>query len=185
MADFLRQVQLTRTRFTSILKAELLIFPLMMVASFIFWSYVVSLGPVPSEAYPYVQKIWPQHAQMKALWASSMQEGSLMLTRALKPWLIAGTLAVSCLAFVVAGFAGLSTQYLYGIFGGLMQRPDTVFLVFVGALLGRFVLARKYGREKWQNYAPILAVGLSAGMGLMGMLSIAINFLVVSVGTGY
>jgi hypothetical protein len=185
MADFLKQVQLTRTRFTSILKAELLIFPLMLVASFIFWSYVVSLGPVPSEAYPFVQKFWPQHAQMKALWASSMQEGSLLLTRALKPMLVLATLVVSCLAFVVAGIVGFSTQYLYGFFGGLMSGPSGVFLIFTGALLGRFVFARKYGKEKWQNYAPILAVGFSAGMGLMGMLSIAINFLVVSVGTGY
>ncbi|MFP3936716.1 MAG: hypothetical protein ACLFVW_00150 [Phycisphaerae bacterium] len=185
MADKLRICQLTRTKFTSIFKAELLVFPLMLIASFIFWSYINSLGPIPSESYPFAQKFWPQHAQMKALWASSMQEGSLMFEQSLRPWVIGGTFGGVCTFFILSAIFGFSTQYVYGAIATLTGRFDRAVPLLIGALLGRFYFARKFGREKWTNFAPILAVGFSAGMGLTGMLAIAIYFLWVSIGTGY
>lgn len=182
MADQLRIVQLTRTKFTSILKAELLIFPLLAVASFIFWSYISGLGPIPSDDYPYVQKFWPQFAQLKAVWASSLNFGDSLLLEKLSPSLI----GIACLA-VLALFGaftgmGISTQYIYGGIGAMNGYPHTAVPLFLGAVLGRYVFAKKFGREKWTNYAPILTVGFGAGMGLIGMLAIAINFLWVSVG---
>jgi hypothetical protein len=185
MADLLRETQLTRTRFTSILKAELLIFPLMLVASFIFWSYIVGLGPIPSDNYPYVQKFWPQFAQMKALWASSMQEGQSMLLTAIKPGVIAVALLGALAMFIGFGAAGISVQYIYGGIGAMNGYPHMAVPIFIGALLGRYVFAKKFGKDQWHSFAPILAVGFSAGMGLSGMISIALNFLWVSIGTGY
>jgi hypothetical protein len=185
MAGLLRETQLTRTKFTSILKAELLIFPLMMVASFIFWSYITGLGPIPSDAYPYTQKFWPMHAQMKALWASSMQEGQSLLLTALKPTVIFGALGTALALFTGFGAIGISHQYLYGAISAINGYPHTAVLIFIGACLGRFVLAKKFGKERWQSFAPILAVGFGAGMGLVGMLSIALNFLWTSIGTRY
>jgi hypothetical protein len=166
MADLLKETQLTRTRFTSILKAELLIFPLMMVTSFIFWSYIAGLGPIPSENYPYVQKFWPQFAQLKA--------GLIIFT-------LIATL------FLFSGFAalGISAQYIYGGLGAMVAYPHNAVLIFAGAVLGRYVLAKKFGRERWTNYTPILTVGFLSGMGLTGMFSIALNFLWTSIGTGY
>ncbi len=185
MADLLKQTELTRTRFTSILKAELLIFPLLLVASFIFWSYILGLGPVPSDSYPYVQKFWPMHAQMKALWASAMQEGQSLLLESLKPGFIATGLLAALALFASFGALGISSQYIYGGLGGLNSYPHMAIMIFVGALLGRFVLAKRFGAQRWQSFAPILAVGFGAGMGLVGMLAIAINFLWVSIGVGY
>ena len=185
MADLLKETQLTRTNFRSLLKAELLVFPLLLVASFAFWSYVVSLGPVPSDNYPYVQKFWPQFAQLKALWASSMQEGQNLLMNAIKPEVIALALGVSVAGFAACATFGISVQYLYGALGAMTGYPHTVVPIFLGAMLGRFVLAKRFGREKWLNYAPILAVGFAAGMGLVGMCSIALNFLWTAVGTGF
>ncbi len=185
MADLLKETQLTRTKFTSILQAELLVFPLMLVASFVFWSYIVGLGPIPSENYPYVQKFWPQFAQLKALWAASMQEGQSLLLESLKPGLIGFSL-VAALAFF-SGFAalGISAQYIYGGLGAMVAYPHNAVLIFLGAVLGRYVFAKKFGREQWTNYTPILAVGFMAGMGLTGMFAIALNFLWTSIGTAY
>jgi len=185
MADLLRETQLTRTKFTSIIKAELLIFPLLMVASFIFWSYISSLGPVPSDSYPYVQKFWPQFAQLKALWAASMQEGQSLLFEAIKPEVIFGALfGLLALFGIFSGF-GVSAQYIYGGISAINGYPHIATMIFIGACLGRFVLARKFGKEKWTNFAPILAVGFGAGLGLVGMFAIAVNFLWVSIGTSY
>ena len=185
MAEFLKQTELTRTRFTSILKVELLTVPLMLVASYIFWTYILSLGPVPSDRYPYVQKFWPMYAQMQALWASAMQEGQSLLLAAIKWPLIATGFCGALLLF--GGFSGLgiSTQYIYGGLGAMNGFPHTVILIFIGAVLGRYVLAPRFGKDQWQNYAPILAVGFGAGMGLVGMLAIALNFLWVSIGVEF
>ena len=181
LADQLRVVQLTRTKFTSILKAELLIFPLLALTSFIFWSYITSLGPIPSENYPYVQKFWPQFAQLKALWASSLQSGGSVLLNSISPTVILTALGGTLAMFMGFGFAGISTQYIYGGLGAMNGYPHTVIPLFLGAVLGRYVFSKTFGKEKWQNYAPILAVGFGAGMGLIGMFAIAINFLYVSV----
>jgi hypothetical protein len=185
MADKLRVCQLTRTKFSSILRAELLVFPLMLFASFIFWNYITSLGPIPSESYPYVQKFWPQFAQLRALWASGLQAGNTMLKEALKPGAVVASFSVATGAFALFGLAGLSTQYLYGGIHAMNSLPHMVIPTFAGACIGRFYLAKRFGREKWTNYAPILAVGFQAGMGLIGMLAIAINFLWVSIEAGY
>lgn len=185
MSDLLRICQLTRTKFSSILRAEMFIFPLMLVASFIFWNYITGLGPIPSDRYPFVQKFWPQFAQMKALWAAGMQEGQSLLMQSLKPSIILTTLGTTVALFLVFGWAGISAQYIYGGIGGLNQYPHRPLVMFAGALLGRYVLARKFGQERWQNYAPILAVGFGAGMGLTSMIAIAIHFLWTSIGSGY
>lgn len=185
MADELKVCELTRTRFSSILKAELLVFPLLLVASFIFWSYITGLGPIPSDKYAYVQKFWPMHAQMKALWASGLQEGQSMLLEALKVPVIFGAFGAALAAFIGFAFFGVSAQYIYGAIGAVNGYPHMAVMLFAGACLGRYVFAKKFGREKWQGFAPILAVGFSAGMGLTGMLAIAINFLAAAIGVDY
>jgi len=185
MADLFKETQLTRTRFTSILKAELLIFPLMILASYLFWSYITSLGPIPSEDYPYVQKFWPQFAQLKALWAASMQEGQSLLFEALKPFVIFFALALALSLFGIFTMFGISAQYIYGGLGAMAAYPHNAIMILAGALLGRYVFAKKFGKEKWTNFTPILTVGFMAGMGLTGMFSIALNFLWTSIGTGF
>lgn len=184
-ADMFRVCELTRTKISSIFRAELLIFPLMLVASYLFWSYITGLGPIPSDQYPYVQKFWPMQAQLKALWASAMQEGQSMLLDALKPGVIGTAFTLGVAAFGSFAWLGISAQYLYGGLAAMTQYPHMATPIFVGALLGRFYLAKKFGKERWQNFAPILAVGFGAGMGLIAMLAIAINFLWVSIGVNY
>jgi len=57
-AQHFRMVELTGTKFTSIIKAELLMLPILLVCSFLFWQYMWKLAPIPSNAYPYAQKMW-------------------------------------------------------------------------------------------------------------------------------
>ena len=62
----------------------------------------------------------------------------------------------------------------YGFVAGLGQWPHFVILNFIGAILGRFYLQKRFGEERWRAYAPILLAGYSCGVGLIGMSSIAI-----------
>ena len=62
----------------------------------------------------------------------------------------------------------------YGFVAGLGGWPHFAILNFVGALLGRFYLQKRFGPERWYAYAPIVLAGYSCGVGLIGMTSIAI-----------
>ena len=50
-----------------------------------------------------------------------------------------------------------------------------------GALLARFVLERRFGQERWRQFAPVLFAGFACGMGLIGMVAVAIALISKSV----
>ena len=66
-----KQLELTHTKFGSLIYLNCLTLVVMLFCSFIFWSMIWKLQPIPSSAYPFVQKMWPFHATMQSLWAKS------------------------------------------------------------------------------------------------------------------
>lgn len=70
-AEGFRVVELTGMRFTSLLKAELFMLPIVFGVSLMYWSFLWRLGPIPSESYPYAQLMWPLQAFDRALFYSS------------------------------------------------------------------------------------------------------------------
>jgi hypothetical protein len=71
-AEQFRIVELTGMRFTSLLKAELVMIPIVLGASLMYWSFLWKMAPIPSEAYPYAQKFWPLAAFNQAVaWSST------------------------------------------------------------------------------------------------------------------
>jgi len=69
---------------------------------------------------------------------------------------------------------GVPTLIFYGMVGGMGAWPMYSIPTFVGALVGRYYMRKRFGAERWRAYAPILLAGYSCGMGLIGMTSIAI-----------
>ena len=76
LAQFFREVELTGTKITSMIKAEFLLLPLMLLCSLIFWAFLWKLGPIPSVLYPFAAKFWPYHATFACLWATATTEGT-------------------------------------------------------------------------------------------------------------
>ena len=70
-AESFRIVELTGMRFTSLLKAELFMLPIIFAVSLMYWSFLWRLGPIPSDSYPYAQLMWPLRAFDQALFFSS------------------------------------------------------------------------------------------------------------------
>jgi hypothetical protein len=70
-AQMFKQLELTKCRFGSAVKLSILTLFIMFVCSFLFWSLIWRLGPIPSSAYPYVQRMWPMGAMMQCLWVKS------------------------------------------------------------------------------------------------------------------
>ena len=70
-AEGFRVVELTGMRFTSLLKAELFMLPIVFGVSLMYWTFLWRLAPIPSESYPYAQIMWPLRAFDTALYYSS------------------------------------------------------------------------------------------------------------------
>ncbi|MDA0748712.1 MAG: hypothetical protein O2954_19520, partial [bacterium] len=81
-AERFRQIELTGTKFTGILKAEFFMVPLVLVTSFMYWSYIWKLAPVPSDAYPYVQLMWPLRALQQSVWFTSTMRSEILYDEA-------------------------------------------------------------------------------------------------------
>ncbi|NKB66519.1 MAG: peptide transporter [Candidatus Latescibacteria bacterium] len=172
-----KQLELTKTNFGSIVKLAAVTLLIMFVCSFLFWSFIWKLGPIPSAAFPYVQKFWPYHATMQAFWAkSTLPEGAgnLLVTSIIRwEYILTGFIS----SFGVLGLLTVlkvPVAAFYGFIGGINGWPHFFLLNFAGAMLGRYYFQRRFGEKRWRVYTPILLAGYSCGIGLVGMSSIAV-----------
>jgi len=72
-----REIELTGTKFTSVLKAEVFMVPIIVGTSFMYWSYIWKLAPIPSASYPYVQLMWPLRAYTQCVWLTGTVRGEM------------------------------------------------------------------------------------------------------------
>jgi len=174
-AQSFKQLELTRTRFTSWYKAEFASLIIMLFCSFLFWSIIWRMNPIPSSAYPFVQKMWPMSAMFQCLWVTSTlpEAGTPWMIKAIKLKYILSSGLVYVAIYGISILFRWPTAIFYGIVGGVGQMPHYSIPMFAGALLGRFYFAKKVG-PNWKKYTPILMAGYACGMGLIGMLSIAV-----------
>ncbi len=181
-AQRFREVELTGTKFTSILKAELFMLPIMLISSFMFWAFFWHTSPVPSPQFPFAQKFWPLHATMQSIWLTANKPGGAnWFMKALKPDVaVYGGIATFALYGATAALK-LPVLYFYGLASGVGMLPHAIIPRFGGALLGRYYFARRFGLENWRKYTPVLLAGFSCGMGLMGMSAIALALISKSV----
>jgi hypothetical protein len=168
-----KQVELTRTKFTSVIKAEALSLVILTAAGFLYWSYLLNLGPIPSENYPFAQEIWPFLAKNAALWTSALSEGNDQIRSAIKPEVIVGALAVFTLLFGALSLLGIPLAYYFGAVGGVGQFPYIAVAMLIGLVL-RVIVARRLGKEKLSRYSPVMLAGFAAGFGMAGMIVVAI-----------
>jgi hypothetical protein len=182
MAQHFRTVELTRTKFISIVKVELLMLPIMLLCSFLFWSFIWRLAPIPSASYAYASKIWPVTAQAQLLWFTANKDASSNVLLQALNWHYVGYGAT--FAFVAYGLtvaAKLPTLFFYGLVNGVLGQPYGTIPMFAGGMLGRFYFSKRYGFENWRAYAPVLVAGYYCGMGLIGMAAVALALLSKSV----
>lgn len=181
-AQRFREVELTGTKFTSVFKAEAFTLPVILISSFIFWAFFWNTNPIPSPQFPFAQKFWPLHATMRTIWiTANVEGGNSFLMQALKaPVIIWSGIASLGVYFLMVSFK-IPALYFYGLAGGVNALPHGVIPTFIGAMLGRYYFARRFGITKWSMYAPVLLAGFSCGMGLMSMSSIALALISKSV----
>lgn len=183
-AQALRVNELTGVRFWSLIKTEVVAIPVLILLSFVFWAFIWKANAVPSDAFPAAQVNWELRTKNDALLFTSTfvapgeTEASIKdseFMRAIHPKVIAVGFGGTALAFIAAGIFGLPTLLLYGFIRGLGQFPHVMMLEIVGAMLGRFYLERRFGRDEFRRTMPTVLAGYFTGVGLIGMGTIALR----------
>ncbi len=177
-----RQIELTGTSLRGIIKAELLVFPIVMVASLLFSQFIWRLAPIPSANYPFAQELWHLQALNTLLMQTSTLEGTSMFYQALSGMTVFSGLGFGLVMYMLLSLLGLPVLLIYGVVRGLGQStPHGMILEVAGALLGRYFFLKKYG-PMWRQYAPVLLAGFSCGMGLSGMFAMGFALIMKSLG---
>ena len=180
-AQSFREVELTGTRMKTVIKAEAFLLVLMLTCSFIYWSFYWRSSQIPSSQYPYAQTYWPLSAFYRCLWASATlgtgTDEPTFLIRAIKFPIVGYAGAGGLAAYLLLALFRVPTLWFYGLASGFVLYTVDVIPLFIGAMLGRYYFARRFGAQRWMQYAPVLAAGYSCGVGLIGMVSIGLTII--------
>lgn len=171
---FFRTTELTGTRFRSIIKAELILFPILMIGMLLFAQFLWSMGSVPGPMFPYANKFWELAAFNQALtWTATMPNaGQSAFQQAFHPGVLALGFGLATGLYAVLAHFGLPIMLVFGLVRGLDNSlPGSVVPMMVGALIGRFVLARRFG-ENWAQIRIVFSAGVGAGVGLVTLLGL-------------
>jgi hypothetical protein len=176
-----REVELVGGSFRGLLKAEILMFPVVMIASFLFWEYIWKLAPIPSAQFSYANEWWPYHARMQAIWIKGATTDPDLLRKILKPTPIGVGFGGILGLYYLLGSLRMPVMLVYGLVRGFGTPIHSILPELAGALLGRYYFARRFGEGEWRQYAPVILAGYTCGLGLISMLGIAVVLIVKSV----
>jgi hypothetical protein len=177
MTVFYRQCELTGTKFTSIWKTQLVLFPIILGSSFFFMNFIWGLAEVPSAVYPFAMKMWDLNAANQCVMFSSTLGEYSIFQDAFKPGLLALGFGIGVSLFAGLSWLGAPVFLVYGLVRGLNNAiPHYILPELIGALLGRFYFQKKLGDE-WRKYIPVVAAGFACGTGLVTVLGIGITFM--------
>jgi hypothetical protein len=144
-----REVELTGTKFSSILKAELVMLPIIFIASFLFWSFFWRASPIPSAMFPYAMNMWPYFAQMDAVWKQINRPESemrqLVLGALNLPRIGIGFLAGLGLYWLFSAFK-MPLLLFYGLVGGVGTVPALYATTPAGRVAGQAILPQAVRR---------------------------------------
>ena len=129
--------------------------------------------------FPYANEFWELRAYQSGLVYSATLPGeaSSAFREAFRPEVLAIGFTVALLVYAALNHFSLPIFLVYGVVRGLDQSvPHAIVPMFVGALMGRFLMRKWFG-DNWPKYRIVFAAGFSAGVGLITMLSLGFVFM--------
>ncbi|NQU11977.1 peptide transporter [bacterium] len=189
-AQAFRVNELTGTRFWSLLKVDAVVLPTSFLLSLMFWGFIWSSDSIPSTSFPAAQVLWELQSKQQALLFSSTHEApgeiasglaQSQLMQAIHPKVIGGGFGFTVLMFTVVNVLGLPITLVYGMIRGFGALPHFMLLEVIGAFLGRFYFQKRFGTENFLRMIPIVVAGYFTGVGLIGMVGIAMKLIQTAV----
>ena len=192
MAQSFRVNELTGVSFWSLVKTDLVAFPVLFVLSLTFWQFIWHSDAIPSEVFPAAQINWELQAKNQVLIYSSTfvapgddpesrSFSDTEFSKAIHPRVIAGGFFGILMLFSALTSFGLPVMLVYGMMRGFGQFPHVMILEVLGACVGRYYFQKKYGPQDFLRSAPTLLAGYFTGVGLIGMATIAMRLIKAAV----
>ena len=177
MTVFYKQCELTGTKFTSIWKTQLVLYPIILVSSIFFMNFIWGLAEVPSAVYPYAEEMWKLQAENACIMFSATL-GEYSIFEEAFNWIYITVGAIfGGLLFSILSIVGAPIMLTYGVVRGLGQSmPHSILPQFIGALIGRYYFQKRLGLM-WRQYIPVVSAGFACGMGLITTIGVGITFL--------
>jgi len=173
-----RVSELTGTNFFSYVKSTAITLPLSFGLSLLFWSFIWKSGVIPSDLYPYAQKMWELNAKNTMLLFSSTMEvtgGKPLFYQALHPWVIGGAFSFSLVTFTLLTCFRLPIMAIFGFVQSVGGMPHGFILLVVGAMIGKFYFHPRFGHKRFLQIVPVLMAGYGTGVGLIALIGVAAN----------
>ncbi len=178
-----KQAELLGCKFASIWKSQIILYPIIVLSTVFFSSFIWGLAEIPSAVYPFTTQIWDLNAKNTILLYSATLGEYSQFKEALGFGRFISGFATAGVLMSVLGWFGAPTMLFFGVVRGLGQTtPHSVIPNFIGALIGKFYFERRYGRE-WRKMIPVVSSGFFVGTGLISILSVGLVFLAKAVST--
>lgn len=182
--ESMRTFELTGTKIYSKIKAWLLTTPLVLLLGFVFWSFLWTEGPIPSDDYPFAQLMWELAAKRQMImWtATTAEEGvTTLFERSFHPEYIGVGAGFSVVLYTLLASFGAPTMLVWGLIRGLGQVPHGLIIELIGAAAAKFYLRKKFGTKPFLQTAPILLAGYLSGLGLVSMGAVAVRLILAGI----
>ncbi|MHB0938812.1 MAG: peptide transporter [Armatimonadota bacterium] len=194
-AQSFRVTELTGTNFFSYIKANLVIVPLAFLLSLVFWAFIWHSSAIPSENFPWAQKMWDLQAKQTVLnYSMTLPSGGSqpLFFQALQPNVAGGgvtgglvvgggALIFTIIMFSILSIFNLPTMAVYGFITGIGHMPHGLIFIIFGALIGRFYFQKRYGQTQFLQMAPVIVAGYSTGVGLIALIGVAFNLIIKAI----
>ncbi|MHB9024598.1 MAG: peptide transporter [Armatimonadota bacterium] len=183
-AQSFRVNELTGTNFWSYVKADCLVVPLSFVLSFVFWAFVWHAGTIPSESYPWAQKMWDLTAMNQVLlYSATLKTGGEipLFFQAFHLPVVGSAFGFTMLSFIVMSLVGLPIMTIFGFIQAVGVMPHATIPLIIGALIGKFYFQKRFGQRNFLQMAPVLVAGYSTGVGLIALIGVAINLIMKAI----
>jgi hypothetical protein len=169
LVHYNRVCEMTGTEWGDFIKAYFIAIVLSWIFGFIYWSLFWKIAAIPSYAYPWTLINWPLGAINLSVW----------ITRAYNifiPELMAAGFLVTTILYGASHLLHLPIA-MTGIAIGIASDLPSMLQLLIGASLERYYLSKKFGKDWADRYKPVIVAGLSAGLGLILALSVAVAVL--------
>lgn len=147
--------QLTGTKPISFIKAWFLTIGISFVTSLIYMQMFWSLAPIPSASYPYLSYQWPITLMFWNLWVTK----SITM---FNPLVIVFSFIAGALIDIIPAFLKLPFSIIGFIVGASTPIPGIVSM-FIGAIVGNYLMRVRLGEEWWKNYRYLFLAGVYLG----------------------
>jgi len=158
--------------------------PLTFILSLVFWAFIWHSSAIPSDLFPYANKMWELNAKNAVLlYSATLDTGGAqpLFYQALHPGVMASSFSFTMVAFILLSAFSLPVMAIYGFVQGIGAMPHGFVLIVVGAIIGKFYFHKKFGQKRFLEITPVLAAGYGTGVGLIALIGVAVNLIVSAV----